>query len=152
MSIKRFFAVICMIVLCCTFVSTAFADSYKGSGTYTESFTVATGNRNATLTITPKQGKVTGTAWKNPFRGTTKQVTQKAYADYSVTVTTIGGGSTTKTMSSGKVTFSLAKNTMYKVTVSYRGINFFSTCYIWNTSWKSDPSWKASVNGWAQIR
>ena len=149
---KRFLVILCIAVLCLSMAPTALAASKSNKGTNTITFSVTTSKKDATLTISPNAGKVTGTAWKNILKGTTKTVTKKAYGDYSITVSAPGKATVTKKMSSYKVKISLEKNTTYRITISYTGINFFDTSTIWNTKWKTVPGWKASVNKGAKFK
>ncbi|MBE6598312.1 MAG: hypothetical protein E7638_02580 [Ruminococcaceae bacterium] len=146
-TLKRIIALVCVVSLVMACAVDVFAAGSRKGTTYTVTFTVTTGNSNSTLKIDPSKGKVTATKWKNPFKGTTKRVTQSAYGDYTVTVSGLGS----KRMTSRNVTFKLKKRTTYTVTVKYNGINFFDVSNCWNVSWKKAPSWKATSNNWAKV-
>ena len=146
-NLKRIIALICVFSMLMVLAVDVFAASSKKGTTQTVTFTVTTGRRDSTLTINPSSGKVTAIQWKNLIKRTTKKVTKSVYGMYTISVSGLGS----KTMTSKKTTFKLKKNSTYKVTITYKGMNNLPTTY-WDASWKKLPSWKASVNSGASIR
>lgn len=154
-NLRRIIALLCMLVLCFSMVPSASAATAKGKGMESVTFTVTTGKKDAKLTVKQSAGKVTGTAWKNIFKHTTKTVTKKAYGVYAISAWAPGKRTITKRISSSKQTLTLERNSTYTVTISYEDFDVFSLwgpVAVWNASWKTKPSWKASVNNWAKLR
>lgn len=161
MKSKRFSRVIAMVmlmILCLSTISTAFAASASYKGIDSKTYTITTGSKSSTLKITNTAGKVYATAWKNPLKGTTKTITPSMHGKFEITVHKSGlytaSDVTTKVInypSNSKVNFTLEKKSTYTVTVRCLG---FSDEIIngWNPSWKTYPKVTLSVNNSAKIK
>lgn len=147
--IVRVIALALVIVLTMSIFSVALADSESDRISGTQTYMITTGKKDATLTVTQSAGKATVTKWKNAWRGTTKTATESRYGKYYITVEKVG--SKTINSFSKKATFKLAKNSTYRVTVTYRGFADEVTG-SWNPRWKTYPKVKLSVNNWAKIK
>lgn len=157
MKSKRFSRIIAMVmlmILCMSTISTAFAASTSYKGIDSQTYTITTGSKSSTLKVTDTAGKVYATAWKNPLKGTTKTVTRSMHGKFEITVKKSGSAATTKVINypfSTKANFTLDKKSTYAVTVRCLG---FSDEVIsgWNPSWKTYPKVKLSVNNSAKIK
>lgn len=157
MKSKRFSRVIAMVmlmILCMSTISTAFAASASYKGINSQTYTITTGSKSATLKVTDSAGKVYATAWKNPLKGTTKTVTRSMHGKFEITVKKSGSAAKTQVLNypfGSKANFTLDEKSTYTVTVSCLG---FSDQIIsgWDPSWKTYPKVKLSVNHSAKIK
>ena len=148
--IVRIIALALVIVLTMSIFSVALADSESDRISGTQTYTITTGKKDATLTVTQSAGKATVTKWKNMFKGTTRTTPESRRAKYYISVEKIGSQTINYPFNS-KATFKLAKNSTYKVTVTYKGFADEATG-SWNPKWKTYPKVKLSVNNWAKIK
>ncbi len=149
----RIIAMTLVLALGLAMFSTAFAASasYKGNGS--TSYTITTGKKDATLKVSHSAGKVSATAWKNAFKGTTKTVSKSWYGKFKVTVTC--GRDTQSAIINypfnKTASFKLNKNSTYKVKVECLGFAD-KVDTVWNLKWKTYPKAKLSVNNSAKIK
>ena len=151
--VLRVVSLVMVLVVCLSVFTTALAASANYTGNGSKTYTITTGKKDATLTVSQSAGKVTGTAWKNAIKKTTKTVTKSWYGKYQITVSN-GSSSQTKTINypfNKNLTFSLKKNSTYKVTVKYIGFSD-QVDGVWNLKWKTYPKVKLSANNSAKIK
>lgn len=146
----RIIAMALVVVLTLSIFSVALADSESDRISGTKTYTITTGKKDATLTVTQSAGKATVTKWKNVIKKTTKTATESRYGKYYVTVEKVGSGTLNYPYGS-KATFKLEKNSTYKVNVTYKGFADQITG-SWNPKWKTYPKVKLSVNNSAKIK
>lgn len=149
----RALALTLVLVLGLSMFSAAFAASASYKGTDSTSYTVTTGKKDATLKVSQSAGKITGTAWKNAIKRTTKTVTKSWYGKFMVTVT-CGRDSQSAIVNypyNKTASFKLKKNSTYTVKVECLGFAD-QVDTVWNLKWKTSPKAKLSVNNSAKIK
>lgn len=149
----KFVALVLVVMTVCSIMPSAFAASKTSKGVGTTSYTITTGKKDATLTVTNKAGKVNATVWKNPLKGTTKTKTLTHYGAFEITVKN-GINKQTKSINypfNDTAKFTLQKNSTYTVTIRYTGFSNYINMG-WDPVWKTNPSVKLSVNNSAKIK
>lgn len=145
---------ILLVIFCAGMASTALAASKSSRVSGSKSYTITTGKKDATLTITQSAGKAQVKVLKNALKQTYKTTSKSIKGKYKITVTKGWDTIATKTLDypfDSKVTIKLPKNGEYTATVEYISPATEITASIFQ-KWTKYPAVKLSTNNSAKIK
>ncbi|MBE5778499.1 MAG: hypothetical protein E7331_04110 [Clostridiales bacterium] len=155
---KKLFALVFVLVTLITTVlpvgALAASKTYKGSDSTT--YTLTTGKKASTLTLTPSKGKRAQKYVKKSNARKTHLDKWNVYAEYEVTV-----NGRTYTVTSKKVTIKLPANGTYRISIRCKGVPYYNIRPAYNPFqyrrtgseyWYKSPSLKVNVNNSAKVK